>query len=374
MRTKLLLAALGSAAVVIAACSSADKRSGFELPSDAGVDAASPPTPSLGSVIDAGPTKCATATAAGIKPPIDIIVIVDQSGSMNEELASIKANINTLSTLLDKTGIDYHVVMIGEIGTGTYQICVPPPLGGPSCASNGKTFRAVNQHVESNDALDLILKTLDAPPGDPKAWRDFLRPAALKVFIPVTDDNALRSSSPYGPINPAQWDADLLGKGGTLFGTDAQRLYRFYPIAGAAAFPSETVCGSSVVNNGAVYLQLAKMSNGKWFPICSNSFAPTFTEIGTELSAQVACELSVPTPASGGELDPDKVNVTFTSSDGKTTTDVLQDKSADCASVDGWQYSEDGSKILLCGADCEAARSDPGSRIDVEFGCQTKVK
>ena len=372
MRTKLLLAALGSAVLVIAACSSADKRTTFEPPPDENLADATPP--SLGPVVEAGPTKCATATAAAIKPPIDIIVIVDQSGSMSEELASIKSNINTLSTLLDKTGVDYHLVMIGEVGTSTYQICVPPPLGGPNCASNGKTFRAVNQHIESNDALDLILKTLDAAPGDPKSWRDFLRPEALKVFIPVTDDDARQSVSPYGPINPAQWDADLLGKGGTLFGTDAARLYRFYPIIGAAAFPSEAVCGSSVVNNGSVYVQLTKMSGGKWFPICSNSFAPVFTEIGTTLSAQVACELAVPTPEGGGELDPDKVNVKFTTSDGKTTTDVLQDSSGNCADVDGWQYSEDGTKILLCGADCDAARNDPGSKINVEFGCQTKVK
>lgn len=372
MRTKLLLAALGSAAFVIAACSSADKRSGFEPPPSDSLADATPP--SLGPVVDAGPTKCATATAAGVKPPIDIIVIVDQSGSMNEELASIKANINTLSTLLDKTGVDYHLVMIGEVGNSTYQICVPPPLGGPNCASNGKTYRAVNEHIESNDALDLILSTLDAAPGTPKAWRDFLRPEALKVFIPVTDDDARKSVPPYGVLNPAQWDADLLAKGGTLFGTDAQRLYRFYPIIGAAAFPGENTCGSSVVNNGSVYIQLTKMTGGKWFPICSNSFAPTFTEIGTTLSAQVACELSVPTPANGGEIDPDKVNVKFTSSDGKTTTDVLQDKSADCASVDGWQYSADGTKILLCGTDCEAARNDPGSKVNVEFGCQTKVK
>ncbi len=370
MRTKLLLAALGSAAFVIAACSSADKRSGFEPPpSDSLGDGAAP---SLGPVVDAGPTKCATATAAGIKPPIDIIVVVDQSGSMSEELASIKANINTLSTLLDKTGVDYHVVMIGEVGTSTYQICVPPPLGGPNCASNGTTFRAVNQHIESNDALNLILTTLDAAPGTSKAWRDFLRPTALKVFIPVTDDDAKTPS--YQPLNPAQYDADLLAKGGTLFGTDAKRNYAFYPIIGAAAFPSEATCGSSVVNNGSVYLQLAKMTNAKWFPICANSFAPTFTEIGNTLSAQVACELTVPTPENGGELDPDKVNVKFTSSDGKTTTDILQDKSADCGDVDGWQYSEDGTKIILCGADCEAARNDPGSKVDVEFGCQTKVK
>lgn len=369
MRTKLLLAALGSAALIIA-CSSADKRSGFEAPPDP--NALGDGGPTLGEAGDAGPTKCATAQAAAVKPPIDIIVIVDQSGSMSEELASVKANINNLSTLLDKTGIDYHVVMIGSVGTGTYEVCVPPPLGGPACASNGNKYRAVPTHVESNDALTIILSTLQIPAGGASAWKDFLRPEATKIFIPVTDDNAYGTG--FQPMVPAQFDADLLAAGGGLFGTDTARKYIFYPIAGANAYPLETVCGSAV-NNGSVYLELAKLTGGKWFPVCSSTFAPIFTEIGTTLSAQVACELSIPTPDNGAELDPERVNVKFTSSDGKTVTDVLQDKSADCADgANGWQYSEDGTKILLCGDDCDAARNDPGSKVDVEFGCQTKVK
>jgi hypothetical protein len=375
MRTTLLLSALASAALVIA-CSAADKRSGFEPGPDpnALTDGGGP---SLGEVKDTGPTKCATATAAAVKPPIDIIIVVDQSGSMSEELASVKANINTMSTLLDKAGIDYHVVMIGTVGTGTYDICVPPPLGGPNCGSNGKKYRAVNEHIESNDALTLVLKTLDSPPGSPTAWRDFLRPEAEKIFIPVTDDDAKNAS--FQPLNPNQWDADLLAKGtgGTtspLFGTDALRKYKFYPIAGAQDYPSEVKC-SSAVNNSSVYLELAKMTGGEWFNVCSGAFAPVFTKIGSVLSAQSACEMTIPTPENGGELDPDKVNVRFTSSDGKTKTDLLQDKTKGCADgANGWQYSEDGTKILLCGEDCETARNDPGSRVDVEFGCQTKVK
>lgn len=367
MRTTLLLSALASAALIVA-CSAAEKRSGFEPPPpENGTDGG----PSLGPAADAGPTKCATAQAAAIKPPIDIIVIVDQSGSMSEEISSLKGSLNNLSTMLDKTNIDYHVVMIGTVGTGTFDVCIPPPLGGASCASNGTKFRTVNTNVQSNDALTIILSTLDQATG-PKSWRDFLRPDALKIFIPVTDDDALGND--FKAMNPNQYDADLLAKGGGLFGTDALRKYVFYPIAGADTFPSESKC-SSAVNNGSVYLALAKMTHGKWFPVCSGSFAPVFTEIGTVLSAQVACELAIPTPTSGGELDPDKVNVKFTSADGKTVNDILQDKTKRCADgANGWQYSDDGTKILLCGDDCEAARNDPGSKVDVEFGCQTKVK
>jgi len=294
-------------------------------------------------------------------------VVVDQSGSMSEELLTLKSSINNLSNVLASGGIDYRVVMVGTVGTGTYEVCVPPPLGGADCQSNGTKFRAVNAHVESNDALSILLSTLGEASG-PRAWKDFLRPEAEKVFVPVTDDNALGND--FAPLNPLQWDADLLATGS--FGTAAKRDYAFYPIAGTNAYPAETVC-SSAVNNGSVYLELAKLTHGKWFSVCSASFGPTFTAIGAALGARTACERSI--PASGGApFDPKKVNLTFTSSDGKTSRDILQE-TADCdAGADGWKYTADGKKLLLCGAACDAAKSDPGSKVSIEFGCATQVR
>jgi hypothetical protein len=367
MRTRLFFSALAAAGLFIA-CGAADKRSSFNTTDpDGSVGEGGPSfTPSQ----DAGANNCATATAAAVKPPLDIIVIVDQSESMDEEIVSVKASINNLSTILNATGIDYHVVMIATkdgANSPPYNVCVPPPLGGPNCDSNGSTFRLVNEFIYSNDGLKLTLATLDATAGD-KVWADFLRPNALKVFIPVTDDDSTQMSA-------VNFDAQLLGKAGGAFGTDTARNYRFYPIIGASTFPSETKCGSGAVNNGPVYIALTKMTGGKWFPVCTADFAPVFNEIGSTLAAQSACELSIPTPANGGELDPDKVNVKFTSADGKKVEVVLQDKSAGCEDgANGWQYSADGKKVLLCGAACEEARNDPGSKVDVEFGCATQVK
>lgn len=356
-----------SAVAVIAACSSTSQRSGFESAPADGSDGGSLAPPIQNADAGNGPS-CATAQAAAIKAPLDIIVVVDQSGSMSEELTSVKQDINQLSSILATTAIDYRLVMIGTVGTGTYEVCVPPPLGGPGCASNGTIFRAVDEHIESNDALKLVIKTLTNPTATTE-WASFLRPNALKVFIPVTDDDSKGSQG----LTAAEFDAQLIGT--TLFGTDAKRNYTFYPIIGAAAFPSEAKCGTSPVNTGPTYIQLAKMTNGKWFPICGAAFASAFAEMGKTLAAGLSCELSIPAPKEGDTLDPDRVNVKLTSPDGKTVTDVLQDKSAGCdAGANGWQYSADGTKVLLCGDACEAVRADPNTKIDIEFGCQTKVK
>lgn len=360
-----IFASLGplAALAVVAACSSSSSRAGFpDNPTD-GADSGPMSPPPIQSKDAGPPPSCATAQAAAIKPPVDVIVVVDQSGSMSEEIANVKANVNNLSTLLGSTGIDYRVVMIGTVGNGTFDLCVPPPLGGPACASNGNIYRTVNRNVQSTDALDIILETYDKTNG-PMLWQDFIRPEALKIFIPVTDDNS--------DLSATMFDAQLIGKG--AFGTDAKRNYVFYPITGANAFPAETRC-TSAVNNGSVYLDLAKMTGGQWFPVCSASFSNVFSEIGKNVASAVACELSIPTPENGDTLDPARVNVKVVSPDGKTTTDILQDKSAPCdMGANGWQYNADGTKILLCGDACTEVRKAVGVKVDVEFGCQTKVK
>lgn len=321
-----------------------------------------------------GDAACAKSEAAAIKPPVDIIISIDQSGSMSDDIANVKANVNKLSDFLKKTGLDYRVVMVAQPGTGTYSVCVPPPLGAAACgAENKPIFKQINQNVQSWDSLKLVLATYDKAPGP---WSDVLRTGAVKAFIPITDDNSNPCTTSTGcGISAVDFDKGLLAKPGGQFGTATKRNYVVYPIMGAPAYPAESPkCGTNAVNTGPEYIALAKLTKGKWFPICLKDFGPVFEEIAKTLASKVACELTVPPPPTGEKLDPDKVNVVWTPTGGKSE-DVLQDKSKPCdAGANGWQYSPDGTKILLCGAACTKAQADLGSKLTVEFGCSTKVK
>lgn len=338
-----------------------DGEPGFDVSLDSAIDDAGP--------IDA---SCATTEAAAIKPPVDVIMSIDQSGSMSDDIANVKNNVNKLSDFLKKTGLDYRVVMIGTPGTGTFNICVPPPLGvgAPSCASNPPIFRSVNQNVQSNDTLKLILSTYSSATGSATAWADFLRKDAVKVFVPITDDNA------KGVLG-ADFDTQLLAKPGGQFGTAAKRNYVMFPIMGAPAFPAESPkCGSNAVNTGPEYIAVAKLTKGKWFPICLTDFGPVFEEIAKDIATSVACELTIPPPPKGETLDPAKVNVTYTpGTPPGAPTDVLRDDSKPCdAGANGWQYNADKTKILLCGDACTKVKADLGAKVNVQFGCETKFK
>jgi hypothetical protein len=81
------------------------------------------------------------------------------------------------------------------------------------------------------------------------------------------------------------------------------------------------------------------------------------------------CELNIPQPEDGGAVDLERINVVRTPS-GQDPLLVPQDERAPCdAGADGWQYTEDLSKIRLCGPACDAVRADTGGRVDVVLGC-----
>jgi len=160
----------------VAACSAANDERGEEpgnLAVDSGLvnDAAAAADTDMFTVPDTGSMEtaledgggCATAVAAAIKQPVDVIIVIDQSGSMGEESVQVQTNINKLSAYLNATKLDYRVIMIaGMPGNGALPMCVPEPLAGPSCASKSPRYRAVNQHVESWDALKLVIQTYDS--------------------------------------------------------------------------------------------------------------------------------------------------------------------------------------------------------------------
>jgi hypothetical protein len=352
------------------ACGSSAARDGFDANAAKGGTDAGAGTEagqSFGNQpTEAGPAPgCATAEAQAIKPPVDFIFTVAQCGSMSFAVAGMQANLNGLATLLSKSGLDYRVVLIAStdplLGNS---LCTPAPLAGPACSSNGNVFRLVNQHIESTDTTALVISTLKATSGDLQ-WADFLRPAALKVFVMTSDENA-------DDLPAVPFDAALLAVPGNPFGTTAKRNYVVYPIIGANAYPLTTKC-TGATQTGSEYQALANMTGGKWYPVCNADYATVLNDIGLTVNAQVACQLEIPT-VPGQVLDPANVNVNVKAADG-TTTSVLKDASKTCdAGANGWQYSADGKSILLCGTACDDVKAHPDSKVSVEFGCQSKVK
>jgi hypothetical protein len=92
---------------------------------------------------------------------------------------------------------------------------------------------------------------------------------------------------------------------------------------------------------------------------------------GISESQALACDFELPINPSGGGVNLNSVNVTFRPGTGDPV-DVLLDDQGDCAvDADGWQFSADFRRIVLCGSACDQVRADLSSRVEIVLGCPT---
>ncbi len=326
------------------------------------------PTTDAGPV-DAAPPICAAAVAQVEKPSVDLVFIIDNSGSMGAEMIQVKTNVNAFAQRIGQSGLDYRVIFIvAKAATATQTglaICVPPPLGGLNCTDNLPTFRHVNKSVGSTNALSLLLSTYDnASPA--LAWRDNLRPDSYKIFVVVTDDQSAMTS--------AAFDTQLLAKQPAgMFGTAAARRYIFHTIAGwtdgTAHLTGPTCAGA--VNNGSRYQELSKLTGGIIDSVCKTDYSGVLDNIARGTMARLACALDLPTQANA---DPSKVAVQFTRPGGQpqVLTRVL-DESRCAANPNAWYYDNNSTptKILFCAETCTAVNAMAGTKVEALVGCAT---
>jgi len=320
--------------------------------------------------VNDGNTGCASGQSEARRVPVDLIFAIDQSESMDGEIAQVKKNINKLTDLLGATKLDYRVVMIARPGPDTFGVCIPPPLGAEGCGDNLPRFKRSAQVVMSNDALALYLKTYDST--DPLLnWSKYIRVDSFKAFVPITDDNATQPPpAPYWQT----FDREILKRGSGTFGKATDRNYAFFPIIGATSLDPTQKCSTEVISVGEEYQGLVKLTGGTHFPVCATDYGPIFTAMAQEIAGRVLCTLPIPANPKGEVIDPARVNVSYTPSAGGAPKDLVQDSSKACnEGANGWQYNADKTKILLCGDACKVLRDDPGTRVDVVFGCKTRV-
>ncbi len=357
-----------SVALMIAACGSSRDRSDFETnrggDPNGSLGTNDPPSSSGGQ-----PETCAATVTKANRAEVDVIVVIDTSGSMNEETEQVKQNLNSFASSIGNSGLDYNVIMIAEKpeklpfmppSFTPPGICVQPPLAGPDCA-DGPKFHHLDTDVGSTNSLEVILDELSSY----SAW---LRPTAYKVFIEVTDDDSALAWTTF--------DEQLLAKSPQQFGDEAARRYIFNAICGYkrnTAVLSADKCGSAE-NTGEQYQHLAQLTGGTVDSVCETSYASVFDNIAKGLVKKLGCEFAVPKADNGQQTDPGSVVVHYTPGDGSPAKPLTRvtDASKCGANPDGWYYDDPATptKILFCPSTCSTAGADTAGKLDVAIGCQ----
>lgn len=290
--------------------------------------------------------------------PSDIIWVVDQSGSMNQETQYVQAQINTFASEIGMSGIDYRVVMIAG-DSGGNAICVPQPLAGPSCGDNTR-FKLVDVKVGSTNGPQLALNNY-------AQYSSFLRLEAMKHFIFVTDDNSAMSAKNFTDGLAALTPAGMFDS------------YKVHGIYGRDA-NGQKCSGAfgAAVNAGPVYHTLITDTGGASGIICEDDWTDVFMAIQAAVVAgsQVSCQINIPQPSDGSSIDPSSVSVKYLAG-GVAPGTILTQVSSEgaCDASGGWYYDDPNAPtmISLCPASCGEVQADDAASVKIDLGCANPI-
>ena len=316
---------------------------------------------------------------------IDIIFVIDQSGSMNAEIDSVVRNINVnFADIIGESLADYRVIMLAEHGSSSNRICISEPLSGTLCTpqtqkpAQTERFFHYSQRIASSDSLQKILETYrraDSLNLAPKGWSAWLRPSATKLFVEITDDNS--------SLRAEEFDRRLLETDPEMFGTPENRKYVFYTIAGLrgrggsemAWSPDEPLvsekCTPDSVNPGVEYQKLSVLTGGLRFPVCHwASFDEIFNEIakGVIEEVRLGCSMDLPPAPRGLEANTDRLVIEYApGARGKVRAIQRTDDLEQCT-ADGFVVED--RRIRLCEQLCDEVREDLVGRMWIRASCR----
>lgn len=362
---------------------------------DASADAGDGPDLSCG-------VQTSTATIKDARP-VDVIFVIDNSGSMSGEIAAVEANINdNFARILDQTQADYRVIMLSHHGgSGSQQICIKAPLSGTSCSPlptapvNTARFFHYDQDIQSTDSWCWLLDTFDRRDQHgftTTGWQAWLRPSALKVFVEVSDDG-INCSSPRGtfyqggsgePLDDSitmalAFNDALLRLSPAQFGTSTRPNYVWHSIIGMKANtpaelpwvttdPFQTGVCPTASDPGGGYQILSTVSGGLRYPVCEGKgFETIFRAIARDVAegAGAECRFRIPQPPAGKYIDMKSISVEYSSGGGAPRPFAR----AEAAACNDSSFIVADQDVALCDAACARVRQDKSAKLQVTYKC-----
>jgi hypothetical protein len=325
------------------------------------------------------------------RPPllVDIIMAVDNSGNMVEELGSVQTNINPhFAAPLGASGVDYRVILLSDYGkTSDKAICIPAPLGGSTCTlfpskpANTARFYHYDVKVDGLNSLSLLLSTYDLPDVNlyaPTGWKDWLRTDALgreslKAFVEISGGDS--------SLVAAEFESALLAKTpARTFGDATHPNNIFHSIVGVGPNTPPTepwlstdpitavVCGTGVTA-GLQYQLLSTSTGGLRFPVCDIAdYGAAFEAIAADIktATTVQCDFTPPPPADGQRYG--RAYIEYTPTVG-AVEQFLPVADLSACTATGFLRDLTTGAVALCPQACVKLRADATARVEVRYAC-----
>lgn len=317
-------------------------------------------------------TGCASESREARAVPTDLMVLVDQSGSMTLEgnrwdptATALKAFFQ--NPTFDGLGVGLQYFPLGAATTEDPAICLAPnyvmpdvPIGALPDNSGALVASVDAHHFTSADG--------DAPAH----WGTPTRPAV---------EGTLQYLASYQAQHPDRRLFLLLATDGLpsklCTGNDIDGIATVLAAAAALNPPLQTF----VIGIGEIArLNTLAMAGG------TGNAAFIVDAVGTQTESQFSaaleairhtalpCEFTIP-DAPTGHIDPGRVNVDLTSDSGKVTFPKVAAGTACVAGEPGWYYDKDvaPTQVIMCPSACDTLKQG-NAKIDIVFGCKTVTK
>lgn len=311
--------------------------------------------PSGGSA-GAGPQECASAAFEAQPIPVDLAIMLDQSGSMAQSASgggtlwgAVTGALQTFFASPKAAGLGVSLQFF--------------PLGGDSC----------NVSAYAQPAVPMA-----ALPGNAAALQSSLAghyPDGMTPTGPALS-GAIQYAKSWAQSNPDHKVAVVLATDGMPTECSPEDVGSIAQIA-AGAVSGDPSVPTFVIGVGGALTSLNTIAiaggTGQAFIVDTNAGAgDQFLDALQKIQiAALACEYAIPT---GSEpVDYGQVNVEVTPSGGAPTTLPGVGSAANCGTNPGWHYDDPANpqKIVLCPASCDGLSGDAGAKISIVLGCDT---
>jgi len=339
---------------------------------------------------------CATESAKAQQQPLDMYIMLDQSGSMKESVSGG----NKWTAVTAALGAFVNQPSAAGIGVGLQYFGVPPT------ASSCPTKCTVEADCQGNGPCVLgtcLGCALGGGGGDSCNGADYAKPEVEIAPLPGVASAITTSMGQHGPSTGTPTSAALAGAIThakdwatahpghvtiAVLATDGDPAdcdtdlghINSIAAAGVAGTPKILTFVIGVGNSLTALNGIAAAGGtGQSFNVdtganVNQQFLDAMNKIrGTALG----CQYQIPASKSGGALDYGTVNVQYTDGSGKVTTvPKVADKNACPASGDAWYYDNPTkpTQIILCDSSCKVVTGDTKGQVSIVVGCATVLR
>jgi hypothetical protein len=350
--------------------------------------------------------QCAGSVSTAVKVPLDIFIMLDQSGSMDSVTGNGHSKweevLKALTAFVGRSDA-------AGIGIGLQYFGVPDPTKackttfcrtdadcGSSCGTcvldgtdSGASFGYCSEAASTDSCNAADYATVEVPiaplPGNATAIIQSL--GRHRPYSGTPTSAALQGSVDYvtawAAANPTHVAANVFATDGVPSECDAD-IGHIQTIAanGLAAGVRTFVIGvRGIYDDGPGMPNSLQTLNGvaaaggtgQAFAVNGNTSQQFLSTLNKIRTTTLGCAYFVP-PAEAGLVDLQKVNVLYTPG-GETapiTIPFVENKTR--CTDDGWYYSDDKKQILMCDFTCQSLTSDLDGKLEIKLGCQTIVK